>query len=261
MNNANIMILGTFHFATEEGTDIIKVQNENRQKELAKLIKKISEFKPNKLCIELRPSEEKKYNKILQEFLENPALDLNKKLGEFNIKGADYDITKSIDERIKFAFDLAKYNKINHIHCIDYYDGWTQPMVFEKAKENDTAYKKLEKSYMKFANAYYSIFTEKTSTEKIYIFLNDKETNELQHSTSFLPFNEIGIGEDSVGVDFVASWYRRNLHIFANLKNISKEGDRILVLYGAGHLKLLRDFINDSFDLNYVEALNYLIDL
>lgn len=131
-------------------------------------------------------------------------------------------------------------------------------MVFEEAKKDEMVYKKLEKSFMKFADAYYNNFTHENSIEKIYKFLNDKEINELQHSTSFLAFNEIGSGEDSVGVDFVASWYKRNLHIFANLKNIAKEEDRILVLYGAGHLKLLRDFINDSSDLNYVEALDYL---
>ena len=258
MNKANIMILGTFHFAIKEGIDIVKVQNENRQEELSEIIRKISEFKPNKLCVELRPSEEKIYNKFFQEFLENTELDINKKLSQFTIKGADYDITKYIDERIKFAFDLAKYNKINYIHCIDYYDGWTQPLVFEEAKKDEMVYKKLEKSFMKFADSYYNNFTEENSIEKIYKFLNDKEINELQHSTSFLAFNEIGSGEDSVGVDFVASWYKRNLHIFANLKNIAKEEDRILVLYGAGHLKLLRDFINDSSDLNYVEALDYL---
>lgn len=259
MNNVNIMTLGTFHFKTDEGTNIIKVQDENRQKELLELIKKISKFKPNKLCVELRPSEEEKYNKIFHEFLDETELDLNKRLQEIGIKGADYNITNSIDERIKFAFDLAKYNNINHIHCIDYFDGWSQPLVFEKAKEDKEVYMKLEESYMKFANLYYSMFTEETSIEKIYRIFNNKETNDFQHSTSFLPFNEIGIGSDSIGVDFVASWYKRNLHILSNLKSVSEDGDRILVLYGAGHLKLLRDFINDSLDLNYIEALDYLV--
>ncbi|WP_291578765.1 hypothetical protein [Clostridium sp. UBA6640] len=68
MNNENIMILGTFHFMTDEGRNIIKVQDKNRQMELLELIKKISKFKPNKLCVELRPSEEEKYNKILMNF-------------------------------------------------------------------------------------------------------------------------------------------------------------------------------------------------
>ncbi|MDF2672007.1 MAG: hypothetical protein K0R09_272 [Clostridiales bacterium] len=258
MNKPKIMILGTFHFGGEESTDIIKIQNENRQNELEDVIKKISQFKPNKLCVELRPSEEEKHNVLFQEFLHKPNLDLNKRLAEISIKGADYSITNPIDERINFAFDLAKYNKISHIYCIDYYDGWTQPHVFEKAKENDALYQKLNELFMQFANKYYNLFTDESNLEKIYKFLNNKETNEFQHATSFLPFNDIGIGENSVGIDFVASWYKRNLHIFSNLKHICDNDDRILVLYGAGHLKLLRNFINDSLDLDYVEALDYL---
>jgi hypothetical protein len=258
MNKPKIMILGTFHFKSEDSTDIIKIQNESRQNELAEIIKKISQFKPNKLCVELRPSEEEKLNELFQEFLHNPTLNLEKSLAETSIKGADYNITNPIDERIKFAFQLAKYNKLNHIYGIDYYDGWTQPLVFEKAKEKDTLYQKLNESFMKFANKYYDLFTEELSIEKMYRFLNSKETNEFQHVTSFLPFNDVGIGEDSVGIDFVASWYKRNLHIFSNLKHVCNNDDHILVLYGAGHLKLLRDFINDSLDLDYVEALDYL---
>ena len=54
----------------------------------------------------------KKYNKIFYEFLDKTELDLNKRLQEIGIKGADYNITNSIDERINFAFNLAKYNNI-----------------------------------------------------------------------------------------------------------------------------------------------------
>ena len=48
-------------------------------------------------------------------------------------------------------------------------------------------------------NKYYALFTEEPSFKKIYGFLNSKETNEFQHVTSFLPFNDVGIGENSVG--------------------------------------------------------------
>lgn len=259
MNKPKIMILGTFHFNSEESTNIIKIQNENRQNQLKEIIKKISRFKPDKLCVELRPSEEEKHNELFQKFLHEPDLDLTKMLAEINIRGADYDISNPLDERIGFAFQLAMHNKINHIYGIDYYDGWTQPLVFEKAKENDALYEKLNESFMKFANEYRGMFAEEKSIEEIYKFLNDKETNEFQHMTSFLPFNDVGTGECSAGVDFVASWYGRNLHIFSNLKHVCNNGDRVLVLYGAGHLKLLRDFINDSPDLDYVEALDYLL--
>lgn len=258
MNKPKIMILGTFHFGSEESIDILNIQNESRQNELKEIIKKISQFNPNKLCVELRPSEEEKLNRFFQEFLHNPNLNLDKRLTEICIKGSDYNITNSIDERIKFAFLLAKYNKISHIYGIDYYDGWTQPIVFKKAKENDILCEKLNQSFMEFANKYYAMFTEEITMEEIYRFFNNKETNELQHASSFLPFNDVELGDDSVGIDFVASWYKRNLHIFSNLKHICTNNDRILVLYGGGHLKLLRDFINDSLDLHYIEAFDYL---
>jgi hypothetical protein len=259
MDKPQIMILGTFHFASEESINIIKIQSERCQNELKEIIEKISRFKPNKLCVELKPSEDEKYNKLFQEFLHKPDLDLKKRLAEINIHGAEYNIKNPLDERIQFAFQLAEYNKISHIYGIDYYDGWTQPLVFEKAKEDEASYEKLNEAFMKFANKYYSMFTEETNIEEIYRFFNNKETNKFQHITSFLPFNDIETGEDSVGIDFVASWYKRNLHIFSNLKHICSSNDRVLVLYGGGHLKLLRDFINDSPDLNYVEALDYLI--
>lgn len=259
MKRAKIMILGTFHFKTEESTNVIKIQDEKRQNELKEIINKVSQFNPNKLCVELRPSEEDQYNKLFQEFLHKSNLDLSKRLAEISIKGADYNINDATDERIKFAFDLAKNNKINYIHGIDYYDGWTQPLVFEKAKENHVLYKNLNESFMKFANKYYGLFTEETTMKEIYKSLNNKDFNDFQHVTSFLPFNDVEIGDDSTGIDFVASWYKRNLHILSNLKHICSDDDRVLVLYGAGHLKLLRDFINDSLDLEYVEALPYLI--
>ncbi len=38
MNKAKIMILGTFHFKTEESTNIIKIQDDTRQNELKEII-------------------------------------------------------------------------------------------------------------------------------------------------------------------------------------------------------------------------------
>ena len=57
----------------------------------------------------------------------------------------------------------------------------------------------------------------------------------------------IGSSEDYVGADWVAGWYERNLKIFVNLTRIvNAPEDRILVIYGAGHLPLLTQFVRDS---------------
>jgi len=45
----------------------------------------------------------------------------------------------------------------------------------------------------------------------------------------------------------VANWYKRNLRIVVNINRITEPGkDRILVIIGAGHLKLLKEFAADA---------------
>lgn len=56
----------------------------------------------------------------------------------------------------------------------------------------------------------------------------------------FLP---LVVEDDYGGAEFVATWYERNLKIFSNLHRISSPGDRVFVLYGAGHIPHLRRFV------------------
>ncbi len=47
--------------------------------------------------------------------------------------------------------------------------------------------------------------------------------------------------------------------MFSHIAGLAREpGDRVLVLVGAGHRPLLRQFITDSPDLEYVDPLPYL---
>ncbi|HYW10938.1 MAG TPA: DUF5694 domain-containing protein, partial [Longimicrobium sp.] len=68
------------------------------------------------------------------------------------------------------------------------------------------------------------------------------------------------IGRDSVykGAEEVASWYTRNLYIFANIARVATPGERVLVIMGSGHGTLLRQFIDESPDLELVSAEPYL---
>ena len=57
----------------------------------------------------------------------------------------------------------------------------------------------------------------------------------------------VGSGNQYVGIDWVQGWYARNLKIFVNLTRIvDSSQDRILAIYGAGHVPLLSQFIRDS---------------
>ena len=62
---------------------------------------------------------------------------------------------------------------------------------------------------------------------------------------SFVPFGE---QYEFAGPDLLAAWYTRNIRIYHNIRALADSpSDRILVIYGAGHLGWLReDVANDA---------------
>ena len=89
-------------------------------------------------------------------------------------------------------------------------------------------------------------------------FVNSERAIELNASTYFV-LDRIGEGNEYPGADVVSQWFGSNLHIFANLTRlITSPDDRILVIYGQGHAKLLHSFIQGSPDLQMVDPLTVL---
>jgi hypothetical protein len=58
----------------------------------------------------------------------------------------------------------------------------------------------------------------------------------------------IGEPQDWAGADLVADWFRRNIRIYSNVVKLADSpNERVLVIFGAGHLGWLRqDFASDS---------------
>lgn len=66
---------------------------------------------------------------------------------------------------------------------------------------------------------------------------------------------------DYIGVDFeTGRWFNRNLRIFRNIQRIETgPSDRILVIFGAGHLNLLNYLFECSPEYRLEEANKYLM--
>lgn len=73
-----------------------------------------------------------------------------------------------------------------------------------------------------------------------------------------MQINAVNNDNDYIGAVMNAKWYERNLKIFCNIKELSLEKKRIFVLYGAGHGKILRDFINADSHLKLIDINDYL---
>ena len=65
---------------------------------------------------------------------------------------------------------------------------------------------------------------------------------------------QIGNKKNPVGAEVVGEWYKSNLRIYNNIESIANSSsDRVLVLYGQGHLKILNQLINDSPNLDLIQ--------
>ncbi|MGQ3087624.1 DUF5694 domain-containing protein, partial [Flavobacterium sp.] len=64
--------------------------------------------------------------------------------------------------------------------------------------------------------------------------------------------NKAGKADDFTGAQLVSEWYRRNLYIYSILQKLTEaEDDKVMLIMGAGHTALLREFIkfDDTFEI------------
>jgi hypothetical protein len=68
-----------------------------------------------------------------------------------------------------------------------------------------------------------------------------------------------GAGEDQPGAVLNGRWYTRNAIIFAHIMQVARPGDRIIVIYGAGHAFWLRQMVSTTPGYRLVEPNDYLL--
>ena len=79
------------------------------------------------------------------------------------------------------------------------------------------------------------------------------------HGNYLVDHFKVGVGSEYPGVDVMTAWYNRNLRIFANLQRITEPpGERLLIIYGAGHVPILRHCAEASPEYDLVEVSDYL---
>lgn len=75
----------------------------------------------------------------------------------------------------------------------------------------------------------------------------------------YFDYAMLGDDDEAPGANWLASWHGRNLRIFARLVRIAEDADdRVLVVYGAGHALLLRQFAEQSGAFHVVDPVPYL---
>ncbi len=250
------MILGVFHF-NNPGLDdykskyYIDILSNQRQSEINALIESLAQYEPTKILVEVPRKEADSI--------------INDRYVKF-LKG-EYSISDKKSETYQLAFRLAK--KLGHkkIYASDAKGSkWFGADIDWDNYDSDEYLKSLSQyekanryNYEKMYEYGDSLKTELTLME-YFISDNNPEVRLKDHQAYLTETILTGAGDLYIGADAVARWYQRNLKIFANIYDISdfSKKERILLIYGAGHVWQLRQLLTDSPDFEYVEVNEYL---
>ncbi|HEY3947808.1 DUF5694 domain-containing protein [Phenylobacterium sp.] len=235
-----VMVIGAFHMSNP-GHDIhnLKVDDvlaPKRQAEIAAVTDALARFKPNKVGVEW-PADivAERYKQYLAGTLA-PSHNEVVQLGFRLAKTAHAEGVYSLDADGDFPYDRLK----NFAYAqgfkalLDGLDAQTQAGVDEQAR----------------------VLADKGVGADLRL-LNDPARIKADQGF-YREVLRIGRGFDQPGVDLASAWYHRNFQICANLLDIAKPGDRIVVIFGSGHAFLLRQCVTETPGFKLVEANDYL---
>lgn len=236
-----ILLIGTFHFENP-GLDVAKintfnVMSDKSQKELENITNKIKQFGPDKIFVE--------WNYEKQD-----------RLDKFYARNTDSLLHKNADERVQVALRSAK--KLGHkkLYGIDYnntdfpYDslvkGMKEANQLDLIRKNEETMKRYETDQNQKIAKY--------SLTELLLDINTKKSNEENISWYLETAIKGGKTDNFVGAYLVSEWYRRNLYMYALIQKLTEsKDDKIMVLLGAGHTAMIREFVKHNSEFEIVE--------
>jgi hypothetical protein len=226
-----ILILGTYHMANP-GRDIFNMQADDvlspkRQKEISELLTVLKKFKPTKVAIESdvwskrRTDEYANYiagkHTLTQNEIEQIGFRLAKEMGHSKIYPVDADGDFPMGRVMNYAKANGRKEQLDAVMA-----GWGA--LVKQQDEYLRAHTILE--VLEYMNA------------------DARVTRDVGLYFELVRYGDPG---DSAGADLLSAWYERNMRIYQNIVRLIESPDeRVLVVYGSGHLGWLRqNVMND----------------
>lgn len=222
---AEVLILGTYHMGNP-GRDIVNLKADDvlapkRQVEIRELLDTLVRFRPTKIALEASPD------------------DLTMTVKQYeNYLAGKYELGRN--EREQIGFRLARELQHPRIYGIDIEGDFPFAPLQDYAKargrdkELDSLMGQVEKM-VREDNEYLLSH----SVLQMLVRINSEEA--VRHGLAgYAMFAHFGEADDYAGAELLTQWYRRNVRIHTHLLQIVAPGDRLLVVYGFGHLGLLR---------------------
>lgn len=238
-----VLLLATYHFGGNT-SDNIKVSNDKilsdkKQEEIKAVIKKLGEFKPEKIYVENEPNRQVYWDSIYSAYRNGQNIELTNEIFQIGTK-------------------LAGNLNLNHgVTCVDWhispattfsekeYEQFLKKMI-EYYDENNIPDDEPESIYFKKTLERIQTFNQNIPSLNlldIFKHLNKEEyLNQMFYAnlTSFLDIDKYDLN-----VFWSQNNMIRNVNVYQNIiQDILKdEPKRVMIIYGAGHIKALRNYL------------------
>lgn len=228
---AEVLVLGVYHMANP-GRDIFNMQADDvlapkRQAEIAQLVEVLKRFRPTRIAVE-----------------RDPWNDRTAKDYAAYLAGA-HELTRNEVEQV--GFRLAKELGHKAVYPVDADGDFPYQRLVNYAKGSGRAKEldALSDEVGAMVKAQGEYLASHTVLETL-LYMNADQ--KVAQDVGFY-FRQAHLGEpgDWAGADLVADWFRRNMRIYSNVARLADSRDeRVLAIYGAGHLGWLRHAVSSD---------------
>ena len=244
-----VMVVGTWHFANNNldlhNVDSQDMRTAQRQIELQSVSSALQAFRPTKVMVERESSDliDPRYH----------AFDPTWYMSE-------------TDEIVQLGYRIAHDAGLKTVGAIDETGGEDEPDYFPFGSVASFAASNGQQQFIEKMSAFgekvvqdLSQLQSSRSVGEVLAFANDPDGA----SSSITPYYmmlSIGDATQQPGAELNAYWYMRNAKIFSKLMQQAKPGDRIIVVFGAGHAFWLRHFAQNTPGFSNVDPRPFLLN-
>ena len=242
-SQAQVMLFGVFHFANP-GNDMVKtaqfdVMTPENQVYLEALARRIADFEPTVMLLEFDPEHEARIQESYRRFIDGTY-----ELGSNEIYQLGFRIARMAGLETVYSFDERKV-------------GWEAAELFEYMPKHDPETQAKTDSLIEEITEAHNVARATKSLPELLMQTNDPQKDRL-NKYFYLLTNQVGAGENFVGADATASWWRRNFRMYANIQKHARPGERVVAIGGQGHTAILKDLLALDADRLAVDVRPYI---
>jgi hypothetical protein len=242
-----LLLVGVYHMGNP-GRDAHNVRADDvrapkRQQELEALAEGLARFRPTRVAVERKPADAAELDEQYRRY----------RSGELALDDGEVH---------QIGFRLAARLGLDRVDPIDWNEMPDMPIekldidAFAARRGLEPRVAAIREEGERISRRQQDFLARHTLGEMLRM-LNSPESLHESHRRYF-DYARIAEGDEYTGANWVQNWFGRNLKIFVNLTRLASEGDRVAVIFGSGHVSLLRLFAEQSGLFDVVDVAEFL---